>query len=208
LRFVAKNGLANGLFKTKDFFGTGTKLINVIDAYQNNYLVDYPSLDRVQTEPHERELYSAKSGDIFFVRSSLKLEGVAASVCLMNPPEETVFECHLVRIRPEQTQVLPQYLIKYLNSSLIRQRLIALAETTTMTTIAQPKLASLEVIVPPLEEQRAIAAYLDQETAKLDALVGKVEAVIERLQEYRAALIAAAVTGQVDVRAVRTPGEE
>ena len=46
----------------------------------------------------------------------------------------------------------------------------------------------------------AIAAYLDAETAKLDALVGKVEAAVERLQEHRAALITAAVTGKIDVR--------
>ena len=38
------------------------------------------------------------------------------------------------------------------------------------------------------------------ETAKLDALVGKVEAAVERLQEYRTALITAAVTGKIDVR--------
>ena len=42
----------------------------------------------------------------------------------------------------------------------------------------------------------AIAAYLDAETAKLDALVGKVEAAVERLQEYRTA----AITGPIDVR--------
>jgi type I restriction enzyme, S subunit len=57
--------------------------------------------------------------------------------------------------------------------------------------------------VPPLPEQAAIAAYLDAETAKLDALVGKVEEAVERLQEYRTALITAAVTGKIDVRAVK-----
>lgn len=58
----------------------------------------------------------------------------------------------------------------------------------------------LRVPLPPPEEQAAIAAYLDMETAKLDALVGKVEEAVERLQEYRTALITAAVTGKIDVR--------
>ena len=48
--------------------------------------------------------------------------------------------------------------------------------------------------------ENIIAAYLDEETAKLDALAGKVEEAIERLQEYRTALITAAVTGKIDVR--------
>jgi type I restriction enzyme, S subunit len=54
--------------------------------------------------------------------------------------------------------------------------------------------------VPPLPEQVAIAAYLDSETAKMDALVARVQEAIERVQEYRTALITAAVTGKIDVR--------
>lgn len=56
------------------------------------------------------------------------------------------------------------------------------------------------VIVPSLEEQKVIAAYLDLETAKLDVLRQKLEQSIAHLREYRAALITAAVTGQIDVR--------
>lgn len=59
---------------------------------------------------------------------------------------------------------------------------------------------ALGVPFPPHAEQTAIAEYLDAETAKLDALISKVEAAVERLQEYRTALITAAVTGKIDVR--------
>ena len=55
--------------------------------------------------------------------------------------------------------------------------------------------------VPPREEQTVIADYLDQETAKVAGLIAKVEEVIERLKEYRVALISSAVTGKIDVRA-------
>ncbi len=54
--------------------------------------------------------------------------------------------------------------------------------------------------VPSLPEQTAIAAFLDRETARIDRLEEKVEAAIERLREYRTALITAAVTGKIDVR--------
>lgn len=53
---------------------------------------------------------------------------------------------------------------------------------------------------PPVPEQRAIAVFLDRETAKVDTMVAKVETAIDRLQEYRTALITAAVTGKIDVR--------
>jgi type I restriction enzyme S subunit len=56
--------------------------------------------------------------------------------------------------------------------------------------------------VPPLGEQLAIVAFLDRETARIDALVAKVREGIERSKEYRTALISAAVTGKIDVRGV------
>ena len=51
---------------------------------------------------------------------------------------------------------------------------------------------------PPVAEQRAIAAFLDRETARIDALVAKKERLIELLQEKRTALITRAVTKGLD----------
>lgn len=61
--------------------------------------------------------------------------------------------------------------------------------------------------VPPLPEQTAIATYLDRETTKIDCLIEKVGAASTRLQEYRTALITAAVTGKIDVRVSRADKE-
>jgi type I restriction enzyme S subunit len=62
--------------------------------------------------------------------------------------------------------------------------------------------SDLWLVEPPAEEQLAIADFLDLETAKIDGMVVKVETAVERLQEYRTALITAAVTGKFDVRGV------
>jgi type I restriction enzyme S subunit len=58
-----------------------------------------------------------------------------------------------------------------------------------------------EVLVPSLSEQRAIANYLDHETAKIDRLIIVAKNTIKLLQEQRTALITAAVTGQIKVTA-------
>jgi type I restriction enzyme S subunit len=71
---------------------------------------------------------------------------------------------------------------------------------TAQTNISVPIVRFMPVPRPSLPEQAAIAAYLDEETVKLDALVRKVQEAVERLQEYRTALITAAVTGRIDVR--------
>jgi len=76
----------------------------------------------------------------------------------------------------------------------------AIAPSATLPILDQGEIADIAFGVPSLPEQAAIAAYLDAETAKLDTLVAKIEEAVERLQEYRTALITAAVTGKIDVR--------
>jgi len=55
-------------------------------------------------------------------------------------------------------------------------------------------------IYPPFEEQKKITDYLDYQTKRLTALATKVETAIERLREYRAALISSVVTGKAQVK--------
>ncbi len=61
-------------------------------------------------------------------------------------------------------------------------------------------IARVCVGIPPRSEQIAIADFIQRETTRLDVMVEKVKTAIERLQEYRAALITAALTGKIDVR--------
>ena len=70
----------------------------------------------------------------------------------------------------------------------------------TVMHIYSQDLRHLLILLPPLDEQRAIAAYLDHETERIDVLVMKHQQLIARLQEYRTALITAVVTGKIDVR--------
>jgi len=200
IKFLLSGGLTNGLFKKSAFYGSGTKLVNVFDIYTNNFVIDYEKLERVEANTEEKDAYCAREGDIFFVRSSLKEDGIAVSACMLKPIEDAVFECHLIRARPKTSVVLPKFLAYQFNSILVRKRLVALSETVTMTTIAQPKLNLLEVLVPPLTEQQDIVAFLDGETAKIDTLVSKIQKQIDLLNEYKQSLITAAVTGKIDVR--------
>ena len=75
-----------------------------------------------------------------------------------------------------------------------------IAPNTTLPILDQGQIGCLHFFGPPMSEQRAITAFLDHETAQIDALVAKVRQAIDRLQELRTALISAAVTGKIDVR--------
>lgn len=59
-------------------------------------------------------------------------------------------------------------------------------------------LVNISIPVPPLEAQKLIAAFLDEKTAQIDALVARKEALLERLAERRQAIITQAVTRGLD----------
>jgi restriction endonuclease S subunit len=94
----------------------------------------------------------------------------------------------------------PRYFVKIFSGNGFSKMLELRAVGTTMLNLSPAIVGRMLVPIPPPPEQRAIADFLDRETAKIDKLSAKVENAIARLQEYRTALITAAVTGKIDVR--------
>lgn len=200
IRRVIAAPLLNGIFKKKEEFGSGVLLINVFDIYRPDFKVDFDSLDRVKCDPGETSNYEVLSGDLFFVRSSLKQEGIAVVAMADSCSEPVVYECHLIRARPNRQVLNGRFGSYVLNSVVYRSAMVAKAKITTMTTIDQEAILSTELPIPPISEQTDIAAFLDAETAKLDTLTTEAQRAIDLLHERRTALICAAVTGQIDVR--------
>ncbi|WP_341718832.1 restriction endonuclease subunit S [Micromonospora sp. FIMYZ51] len=93
------------------------------------------------------------------------------------------------------------YLRWVLNSQIFRSQ-TGLFSTATINQLTSATLHNLRFALPPADEQRRIAAYLDEQTAKIDMLIEESGRFVELARERRAALITAAVTGQIDVREV------
>ena len=108
---------------------------------------------------------------------------------------------HAHVLRPKE-QIVASFLAEVLNCVDYR----AFIDGTTRDKLTQGDMNAISIQLPPPEEQRAIAAFLERETAKIDVLVAKVREAIDRLKELRAALISAAVTGKIDVRDSGTMG--
>ena len=88
----------------------------------------------------------------------------------------------------------------YLTYTLIVMSLNRYAQSAAQPGLNIEVIGNVSAPLPPVPEQRVIAALLDQETAKIDALAARVREAIDRLRELRTALISAAVTGRIDVR--------
>jgi type I restriction enzyme S subunit len=93
------------------------------------------------------------------------------------------------------------YLLAYLQSRAAQTYFDTVAKGATFKEITLDALRRTPVLAPPLAEQIRIAEHIDRVTRKLDAIMSCTEQSIALLRERRAALITAAVTGQIDVRA-------
>ncbi|MBI5481299.1 MAG: restriction endonuclease subunit S [Deltaproteobacteria bacterium] len=92
----------------------------------------------------------------------------------------------------------PRFLAWYLQSDPFVQAVMAHSEGIGYPAINPSTLGRLPVLLPDLAEQRAITAFLDRETARIDALVEKKRRLIELLCEKRQAVITRAVTRGLD----------
>jgi type I restriction enzyme S subunit len=92
--------------------------------------------------------------------------------------------------------IVPAYLLYWFIGS--REHIVAMSYGGGQPNISGELIRSLRVPVPPLAEQRAIAAFLDRETARIDALIGHKERLIALLEEKRQAVISHAVTRGLD----------
>lgn len=81
-----------------------------------------------------------------------------------------------------------------------KNELASWGQGSTFRELGRDKLGAVRLLCPPPTEQRAIAAFLNHETARIDTLIEKIRKSIDLLREYRTALITAAVTGKIDVR--------
>ena len=209
LKSVLVGRLMNGLFKRADAFGSGVPLVNVSDLYSQDGLIHKEALHRVQATPKEVQTFRVFSGDILFVRSSLKLQGTGRCSLADSIDPDTVFECHVVRATPNQQRVEPRFLTVFLGSWVGVNNTVSRANMVTMATLDQGAINSLPLAVPPLLEQREILASVEAACQPISTAIGRLETEIELLREYRASLVAEVVTGKLDLRdaAARFPEE-
>lgn len=143
--------------------------------------------------------YEIKPGDILMSRANTaELLGNVVRVRATRP---RLLLCDKL-YRLSVMNIDAEYLVFLLNSTPVRYQYErdATGTSSSMKNIGQDTVRNLAIPLPRLPEQRFIADYLVRETAKIDQMLVKVEAAIERLEEYRSALITAAVTGKIDVR--------
>jgi len=147
----------NGVNFKSEQMGRGVPLINVKDI-TGSHRIDSANLDRVEIETNDKMF--AKEGDIFFVRSSVKLDGIALSAKLMPSDSKTIHCGFVIRFRPTVDELCTDYLLYLLRSHEYRERLKGLSGGAAIVNISQSVLKRLSIPLPSLPQQERIASIL------------------------------------------------
>ncbi|SIT36582.1 Type I restriction modification DNA specificity domain protein [Paraburkholderia ribeironis] len=137
-----------------------------------------------------------EDGDVLIVQT-----GAGTGDVGLVSSQEAGFNCHaLIILSPDPTVLSGAFLCATLQSTYGRETLASIQTGAMHPHLNCGEVKFVDLPVPPLVEQAKIVDFILSETAKLDALKYQAERAIKLLTERRAALIAAAVTGKVDVR--------
>lgn len=145
--------------------------------------------------------YELLPGDIVLTR-----KGASIGYGRVVPPGITpgVIDSDTIRVRFQPALITTDYAVLLLHEGYLETEILATQKGSVLPGLNTTTIAVLRVALPPVSEQRAILTALQERCASLDALISSVRLSIARLQEYRTALISAAVTGQIDVRGAVT----
>ena len=156
--------------------------------------INLEGLPRMDIRPHEIDRFTVRPGDL------LVCEGGEAGRCAIWHGEfhPCGYQKALHRLRPlDRVRDRPRFLYYALLAAVMRGAFDE-GQGSTIAHLTGDMLRAHRFPFPSAPEQRAVASFLDRETAKIDALVTKQERLIELLHEKRAAIISQAVTKGLD----------
>ena len=197
LRFLLNGGTLNGLYKSKDEFDPeGIPFVQMGEAFRSP-VFGGETEDRVYASKKEITKWGLLNGDFLIARRSIVFEGSGKSVLVSGLREPHLFESSMIRIRPQNPQEFSEYLSFYFQSHVGREFILSVTKRVTISGIDSQQLKSIYIPIPPNAEARDIATSCKEWERNIQNVEREILASMERLAEYRAALITACVTGQL-----------
>jgi type I restriction enzyme S subunit len=158
--------------------------------------IDISDIEEMWFSEYELKLYRLKKGDLV-----LSEGGEVGKTCMWNDELEECYiqnSAHKVTINKNNLNTFFLYLFHAYGSA---GGFNSIVRTISIAHLTKDKLLNLQCVVPPLPEQKAIAAYLVKKTSEVDKLVSIKQQKITELKEYKKSLIYEYVTGKKEVPA-------
>ena len=182
-------------YTTADIVNEGEGALSLSPSNLKDIRMDYAKRTYISWSKYEEspEIKVCK-GDIVFVKTGSSY----GKACIVDDmPCEATLNPQLVVLKCFSCH--NRYLNYYLQTPLIKYQVELIVSGGTIPTMSQEKMGCWKIILPPLSEQQAIADYLDEKCAAIDAMVAEKEALIADLEAYKKSLIFELVTGKREV---------
>lgn len=182
------------------------RLCNYTDVYYNEEIG--PKLDFMEATatPEEVRRFALHPGDVVITKDSEDWRDIAVPAYVRASAPDLVCGYHLAIISPRAGNLDGRYLLRALQAGAVNQQFQVATTGVTRHGLPKSAIGDAWLPVPPLEDQVAIATFLDRETARIDTLIEKKRTLIERLKEKRSALISRTVTRGLPPEAAKAAG--
>ena len=172
------------------------KLCNYVDVYHNDFITEELPFMEATAIASEIERFSLQRGDVLITKDSESWDDIAVPAYVAQTFENILCGYHLAMVRPHQ--INGRYLFRAFSSQALNTQFSLSVSGVTRFGLGRSAIADALFPLPPMSEQIAIANYLDQQTAQIDALIKAMERLLIVLAEKRQATITHAVTRGLD----------
>ena len=146
-------------------------------------------------------------GDVLIAGLGDETHPVGRACVMPDGLGDAMVKADCFRFRLDLERAEPHFLALQLSATAAAVSAL-LSSGATRTRVNMTTMATRSIAVPPLSEQRAIVSWAEAADGQLERLTSRVTKAVERLQEYRSALITAVVTGQIDAGTFRRDPEK
>ncbi|KAF1026924.1 MAG: Type-1 restriction enzyme EcoKI specificity protein [Acinetobacter bereziniae] len=150
----------NGMNMDKDSMGFGNPFVNIQHIFESTEVTKH-NLELVNATNKQKKDYNLLKGDVLFVRSSVKLEGVGDTAVLVDDIEGATYSGFLIRFRSNINLSLDYKKVMF-SIPLVRKQILANATTSANTNINQESLKKILILLPKYEEQTQIGLFFKQ----------------------------------------------
>lgn len=196
---------ASGVDKNTNEDEVPVMLCNYVDVYKNDRITAAIDFMKATATPEEIRAFELKAGDVIITKDSESWDDIAIPTFVPETIPGVVCAYHLALIRPFSGEIEGEFLFRAFSSDPVADQFRIAATGVTRFGLAQGAIKGAFFPLPPLEEQWAIIAHINEKCAEISQAISRAEREIELMREYRTRLISDVVTGQVDVRGIEVP---
>ena len=170
------------------------RLCNYTDVYKNEFIRSDFEYMHATASRQEVYRFGLSVDDVIITKDSESWKDIGVPALVVETSDDLVCGYHLALLRPHKDAIHGAFLFRCLQAKSVRIQLELAANGVTRFGLPKTEIGKTILPVPPLSIQRAIADYLDRETARLDALIVEKERLLKLLAEKHQSLITHAVT--------------